>query len=173
MLTKQIFKDYIELTKPRIVMLVCITTCMGFFMADGNHSWWNLLCTILGTSIASGGAAALNHCLERKTDALMERTSRRPIPMGRIAPLNAHSFGIVLVMTGVFFLQWQVNLLTSFLVLLTAFLYVLVYTPLKKVTWLNTFIGSIPGALSMNNGDILREVSRHGDPRLAGRHASA
>jgi protoheme IX farnesyltransferase len=147
MLNRDSINDYVELTKPRIVLLVCITACMGFFMAPGDHGWLRLAWTLLGTSLASGGAAALNHCLERDTDRLMERTRNRPIPAGRVEPVNALALGVTLVLAGVFLLKWRVNLLTSFLVLLTAFLYVLVYTPLKKVTWLNTFIGSIPGAL--------------------------
>lgn len=146
-LKRELVNDYVQLTKPRIVMLVCITTCMGFFMAPGDHGWLRLLVTLIGTSLASGGAAALNHCVERDTDRRMERTRNRPLPTGRLQPVHAMIFGVTLVLAGVFVLQWGVNLITSFLVLLTAFLYVLVYTPLKKVTWLNTFVGSIPGAL--------------------------
>lgn len=140
-------RDYLELAKPRIVLLVCITTTMGFFLAPGDHGATRLLLTLLGTILSSGGAAALNHCLERDADALMERTKHRPIPMGRVDPAYAMLFGITLVLAGVFLLKVSVNLLSSFLVLLTAFLYVLVYTPLKRVTWLNTFVGSIPGAI--------------------------
>ena len=77
----------------------------------------------------------------------MNRTRQRPIPSGAISPAEALSFGLVLVLLGVTLLAWRVNLLTGFLSLMTVFLYVLVYTPLKRVTWLNTFVGAIPGAL--------------------------
>jgi protoheme IX farnesyltransferase len=102
---------------------------------------------ILGTALSSGGAAVLNHYLERDCDELMHRTKKRPIPTGVITPEEALSFGIQLSLMGVILLAWQVNLLTGFLSLLTVFLYVLVYTPLKRVTWWNTAIGAIPGAL--------------------------
>jgi protoheme IX farnesyltransferase len=77
----------------------------------------------------------------------MMRTRSRPIPAGIIPPAHALSFGVLLVLSGTGLLLWQVNLLTAFLAILTAFLYVIVYTPLKKLTWLNTLIGAIPGAL--------------------------
>lgn len=138
---------YFELTKPKIVAMVFVTLAIGFFMAPGPHDFWLFVATLIGTGLASAGAAALNHCLERDVDALMERTRDRPIPSGVIHPIHALIFGVVLVLVGVTFLELAVNLLTAFLVLLTAFLYVLVYTPLKRLSWLNTFVGAIPGAL--------------------------
>lgn len=145
---KQTIKDYFELTKPRIIFLVWVTTAMGFVLAKGgDQTFLNLFYCLLGTSIASAGAAALNHCIERDSDRLMQRTQNRPVASGRIPHLHGMAFGIVLVLIGVFFLKEKVNLLSAFLVLLTAFLYVLVYTPLKKLTWWNTFFGSIPGAM--------------------------
>ena len=77
----------------------------------------------------------------------MERTRDRPIPAGLIQPQDALLFGLILVLTGSVLLVWRVNLLTGFLSLLTAFMYVLIYTPMKRITWLNTSLGSIPGAL--------------------------
>ena len=103
--------------------------------------------TLIGTALTSGGSGALNHYLERDTDALMERTKNRPIPAGIISPINALMFGILLVLCGSTLLVWKINTLTGFLSILTAFLYVLVYTPMKKITWLNTSVGSIPGAI--------------------------
>lgn len=138
---------YFQLTKPRIILMVAITLVIGFYLAPGDHSTWRLLATLVGVAVSSAGASALNHCLERDTDKLMDRTKNRPVASGKLTPLNALLFGVIMVLAGVLFLKWQVNLLTSFIVLLTAFLYVLVYTPLKKLTWLNTFVGSIPGAL--------------------------
>ncbi len=95
----------------------------------------------------TGGAAVLNNYLERDFDTKMVRTRNRALPAGLIAPAKALMFGVSLVLGGVLALVCAVNLLTSFLVLLGAFLYVLVYTPLKRVTWLNTSFGAIPGAI--------------------------
>jgi len=102
---------------------------------------------LVGTALSSGGAAVLNNYLERDCDSKMDRTKTRPLPQGTITPSEALSFGLLLVLLGVGLLAWQVNLLTGFLSLLTVFLYVLVYTPLKRITWLNTVIGAVPGAL--------------------------
>jgi protoheme IX farnesyltransferase len=137
-----------ELSKPRIVTMVLITTSTGYFLGGGGVSSWLIFClTILGTGLAASGAAALNNFLERDTDARMQRTRQRVLPSGRLDPGLALSYGVTMVLGGVSLLVWSVNLLAGFLVLLTAFLYVLVYTPLKRVTWLNTPIGAIPGAL--------------------------
>jgi protoheme IX farnesyltransferase len=150
---KRKLSAYLELTKPRILLLVLVTAAIGYFLGgQGIQSYSVLAITLLGTSICCGGAAALNHYIERDVDALMNRTKRRPIPSGIIAPADALAFGILLVLVGTSILVWKVNLLTGFLALLTAFLYALVYTPLKRITWLNTFIGAIPGALPPMGG---------------------
>ena len=139
---------YIELLKPNIMSLVLVTTVLGYYLGgDGIDSWFNLVLILIGTAFTAGGSGALNHYLERDTDALMERTKNRPIPAGIISPSNALIFGILLVLCGSTLLVWKINTLTGFLSILTAFLYILVYTPMKKITWLNTSIGSIPGAI--------------------------
>lgn len=139
---------YLELTKPRILTLVLVSTLIGFFMAAGGVSDWTLFfLTLLGTGLTAAGAGALNHYLERNHDAQMERTRNRPIPAGLVRPAETLMFGIILVLVGSAVLVWKVNVLTGFLSLLTAFLYILVYTPMKRLTWLNTSIGSIPGAI--------------------------
>jgi protoheme IX farnesyltransferase len=107
---------------------------------------------LLGTALSSGGAAVLNNYIERDCDQKMHRTKTRPLPKGIITPPEALQFGLTLVLMGVTLLAWQVNLLTGFLSLLTVFLYVLVYTPLKRITWWNTVIGAIPGALPPMGG---------------------
>ena len=89
----------------------------------------------------------LNHYLERDVDGLMKRTRNRPLPTGRVKPGTALSMGFVLVLSGVFFLLFTAGLLTAFLALLSAFLYVVVYTPMKRQNWLNTSLGAVPGAL--------------------------
>lgn len=139
---------WIELLKPRILAMVLVSTAIGFYLGGkGIHSWTLILTTLLGIGGTAGGAAVLNHYLEREEDALMERTRNRPLPRGVIAPADALTYGVTLILIGVILLVWRVNLLAGFLSLLAAFLYVLVYTPLKRVTWLNTTIGAIPGAI--------------------------
>jgi protoheme IX farnesyltransferase len=139
---------YLELTKPRILVMVLVTTALGFLLGSGAHrSFALLLLTLVGVASATGGAAALNNYLERDFDAKMARTRKRALPSGLIDPSRALSFGICLVLGGVLLLTLGANLLTGFLVLLAAFLYVLVYTPLKRVSWWNTTFGAIPGAI--------------------------
>jgi heme o synthase len=139
---------YLELTKPRILIMVLVTTAFGFLLGGGNRDSVALLFfTLLGVGCATGGAAALNNYLERDFDAKMVRTRGRALPAGLIEPFRALMFGVSLVLLGVLLLVWVANLLSGFLVLLAAFLYVLVYTPLKRITWLNTTFGAIPGAI--------------------------
>lgn len=144
---------YIELTKPRILALILVTAAIGFFLGGhGIHSYLRLTTMLLGTSLTCAGAGVLNQYVERDIDQLMKRTKMRPLPTGLIAPAQALAFGTSLVILGTVLLVWKVNILTGFLALLTAFLYVLVYTPLKRVTWLNTFVGAIPGAIPPMGG---------------------
>jgi len=142
------FRLYVELVKPRILSMVLVTTTTGYFLAaKGIRPVTTLLLTLLGVGLATGGAAALNNYLERDVDGKMVRTRGRALPAGLLPPSSALAFGITLVLAGLFILVWTVNLLTGFLVLLAAFLYVLVYTPMKRLTWLNTTFGAIPGAI--------------------------
>lgn len=150
------FGAFVELTKPRILVMVLVTATLGFFMGGmGFHGFAaldGLVYLLVGVAMTSAGAGALNHYLEREPDALMDRTRNRPIPSGKVAPHHALLFGEYLVLGGVLLLLWRVNLLTAFLALLTTFLYVLVYTPMKRLTWLNTLIGAVPGALPPMGG---------------------
>lgn len=151
--TNRTLQAYVELSKLRIVTMVLVTTTIGYLLGGkGAFSWFGLFFTLLGTGLAAAGSAALNNYLERDIDALMERTKGRVLPAGTMEPAHVLAFGLVLVIAGVSLLVWQVNLLTGFLVLVTAFLYVLVYTPLKRLSWINTPIGAIPGALPPLNG---------------------
>jgi len=143
-----IINSYIDLMKPSILIMVLITTILGFYLgSDGNIVWINLIWMLTGTTFSAGGASVLNQYLERDQDKIMNRTCDRPIPLGVISPYNALVFGIITVIIGTSILVVKINLLTGFLSLLTVFMYVLVYTPMKRVTWLNTSIGSVPGAL--------------------------
>src|SRR5262245_49094171 len=139
---------YLELAKPRIVLMVLVTAALGFFLAGGGlRHLLTFLYTLLGVGGATCGSAILNNYLERDSDAKMARTRGRALPAGIIEPHVALAAGLSLVLFGVLLLVCAVNLLTAFLVLLAAFLYVLVYTPLKRLTWLNTSFGAIPGAI--------------------------
>ena len=143
-----ITRAYIELIKPSILIMVLITTLLGYYLGnEGAMSWIRLTWALLGTGLSAGGASALNQYLERDQDKLMERTCNRPIPAGILQPQSALLFGISAVIIGTIILVLKINTLTGFLSLLTAFMYVLIYTPMKKLTWLNTSLGSIPGAL--------------------------
>ena len=143
-----ILNSYIDLMKPNILIMVLITTILGYYLgSDGNILWDNLISLIIGTFLSAGGASVLNQYLEREQDKIMNRTCKRPIPLGIISPQNALIFGIISVISGTVILAIMINILTGFISLLTAFMYVLIYTPMKRITWLNTSIGSIPGAL--------------------------
>lgn len=146
-------RAYCNLTKPRIIMMVLLMTAFGFVAANTESvNYIKLFLTLVGTALTGGGAAALNNYLERDLDAKMRRTSKRALPRGLIEPISALYFGLLITILGVVLLASTVNLLTAFLALLTTFLYTLVYTPLKRRTWLNTAIGAIPGALPPMGG---------------------
>ncbi len=139
---------YFELAKPRIVSMVLVTTTLGFFLGNrGLHPLPLFFATLLGVGCATGGAAMLNNYLDRNADVNMNRTRGRALPAGLVEPARALTAGVGMVLMGVLELVCDVNLLTAFLVLLAAFLYVLVYTPMKKITWLNTTMGALPGAI--------------------------
>jgi len=103
--------------------------------------------TLIGTGLVSSGAGALNHFAEHETDLLMNRTQSRPIPTGFISSKNALNFGIGITLLGVSILFIFINDLTAILAIITTLLYLFIYTPLKKITWLNTSVGAIPGAI--------------------------
>ena len=150
---KSVLNIFFELSKPNILSLVLVATFLGYYLGNlGMGSIEILFYTLLGTSMTASGSGALNHYLERDADAYMTRTKNRPLPAKLISPIKVLIFGICMVVIGTVLLLVKVNMLTGFLALLTAFLYTLVYTPLKSITWLNTSIGSIPGALPIVGG---------------------
>jgi len=137
-----------ELIKARLTTLVVLTTGAGFYAGWTSPMNWALLFhTVMGTALVASGAAALNQLLERDYDALMRRTENRPLPSGRLTPETVLLVGGVLSALGLVYLALAVNLLTAVLGAITWLLYLWVYTPLKRVTTLNTAIGAIPGAL--------------------------
>jgi protoheme IX farnesyltransferase len=140
--------DYYELTKPRMNFLIIITTMVGYYMAShGRLDWLRLFNTILGTLLCASSAGVINQVIERKYDILMDRTRNRPIPAGRVHPIEAFLFGAACGVAGVTQLLLTVNLLTALLGAFTLLSYVLIYTPLKRVTSLNTIVGAVPGAI--------------------------
>jgi len=137
-----------DLIKARLTFLVLLTTLVGFYAGStGNSNWWLLLNTMLGTALVASGAAALNQLIEREYDACMERTEDRPLPSGRLQPLTVLVLGTAFSAGGLIWLAWSVNLLTALLGAITLGSYLFIYTPLKRVTTLNTIVGAIPGAL--------------------------
>jgi protoheme IX farnesyltransferase len=137
-----------ELVKARLTSLVLITTLVGFYLGRrGGMDYILLLHTLLGTALLAGGAAALNQFLEREHDARMKRTEDRPLPSGRLSADHALLFGGACSAAGLIYLALGVNLLTALLGVLTLSTYLFVYTPLKRLTPLNTVVGAIPGAL--------------------------
>lgn len=137
-----------ELVKARLTFLVLLTTLVGFYVGfRGALDYLLMLHTLLGTALMASGAAALNQFLERKFDAQMRRTEDRPLPSGRMHPDTALIFGGICSATGLVYLAFAVNPLTSLLGAITLASYLFIYTPLKRVTTLNTVVGAIPGAL--------------------------
>jgi protoheme IX farnesyltransferase len=144
---------YIELTKPGIVRMVLVTAAAGFFMTAGLELHVMLLLhTLFGMGLVASGACALNEYVERDADARMKRTAGRPIPSGRLEGRVALRFSLALSVLGLVHLLTFVGALTAALVALTHISYVLVYTPLKKRTWLATLVGAVPGALPILAG---------------------
>ncbi len=140
--------DFLQLTKPRITVLVVITTLVGFYVGTPSALPLVLLAhTLLGTALVAGGASAFNMYLERNLDGLMRRTARRPLPSGRMGSREALAFAAVISAAGMIYLFLLVNFLTSLLSVLTFMSYLALYTPLKRRTWLCTLIGAVPGAL--------------------------
>jgi protoheme IX farnesyltransferase len=149
--TASLLVDYRELFKLRVTLMVTLTAWAGFYlgsMRSGISSIQpGLLETLIGIAVVSAGSSALNQCIERKLDAKMLRTADRPMATGRIGLAHGVTIGLLAVMAGSIWLTRETNVVTGGLTLLTSFLYVGVYTPLKRVTTLATFIGAFPGAM--------------------------
>jgi protoheme IX farnesyltransferase len=139
---------YADLFKARLTFLVLLTTMVGFYVGyRGSVDYLLMLHTVLATALVASGAAALNQYLERDYDARMRRTQNRPLPSGRLQPQTVLLVGALTAAAGLIYLALFVNLLTSAIGAVCFASYLFVYTPLKRVTWLNTAVGAIPGAL--------------------------
>jgi heme o synthase len=140
--------DLAELVKARLTLLVLLTTAVGFYLASESPiDYGALLHTVFGTAAAAAGAAALNQWWERRADALMRRTRARPIPAGRMSPLQAFTLGAALSVFGVVYLAILCNGLSAALAAVTIVIYIFAYTPLKRASTANTAVGAIPGAI--------------------------
>jgi protoheme IX farnesyltransferase len=139
--------DYLDLTKPRITLLVVLTAGMGYVVASPRVDPTGMMWMGLGTGLVAGGASVLNMLLERRTDGLMLRTCQRPLPAGRLRGSEALAFGLVLTILGLAALAWLSGPLAALVALVTWASYLFAYTPLKTVTSLSTVVGAFPGAL--------------------------
>ncbi len=145
---KSLLSVYWELLKVRLLSMALITLALAFYMeASSVHDVVLLFHALVGGFLVGGGGHAMNQWLEKDLDALMERTQSRPLPAEKIAPYHAMFYGLSLSIAGFVYLGMAVNLLAMVFGMLTWFLYVWVYTPLKQKTIWNTWIGAIPGAL--------------------------
>jgi heme o synthase len=145
---KSAFAVISDLVKARLTALVLITTLVGFYAGSSSPlNYWKLLHALVGTALLACGAAALNQLLERELDARMRRTEDRPLPSGRLTPDAVLVIGVGLAIVGLLDLTFFVNRLTGFLGAATLASYVFIYTPLKRITTLNTLVGAIPGAI--------------------------
>lgn len=140
--------DFVELTKPRVIFMVLATTLVGFYLgSQGTQDYVRLLHTLLGTALAGGGTLALNQLIEREADAKMQRTRMRPLPDGRVQPLDALVFGALITIVGLAYLTLTVNFLSALVTTVIVVSYLFAYTPLKQKTSLCSIVGAVPGAL--------------------------
>jgi len=140
------FRDYVELTKPRLSLLSVLTAMVGYFAARPASDPAKLTLLLLGTSLAAGGVAALNQWLEHETDARMKRTADRPIPAGKVPTGSAFVLGWLMCVVALFLLFAKVDRLAALFTLLTIASYVGWYTPAKRSSRWSTEIGAIAGA---------------------------
>ena len=140
--------DFIELAKPRVVLMVLITAFVGFYVGSEEvPNYLRLFQMLIGTALAAAGTLALNQFLERETDGMMERTRRRPLPDGRVQPGEAFWFGLLVTIAGLSYLAFSVNFISAWVTALITTSYLLVYTPMKRKSSLCMLIGAVPGAL--------------------------
>lgn len=140
--------DFCELCKPRVVVMVLITAFVGFYIGSEEvPNYVGLFNMLFGTALAAGGTLALNQFLECDTDALMKRTRHRPIPDGRVQPSEALWFGLILTFSGLAYLAMAVNAMSAGVTAFISIVYLLLYTPLKRLSSMCVPVGAVPGAL--------------------------
>lgn len=141
--------DHFALTKPGITAMVAVTALIGFAFAATEAPWsaLTLIAALVGTSLSCMGASVFNQLYERDTDALMQRTSDRPLPSGRLLPMEAVLTGVTCTVLGVGILLAGAHPLAAALSAFTIFSYCLIYTPLKRLSMTSTLVGAVPGAM--------------------------
>ncbi len=140
------FRNYLEITKPRLSVVVVFSSIAGYFLAAESYDFLTILFLCIGGYFLVGSSNVFNQIIERDRDALMKRTANRPIPTGRISVQNAWIYGLLMAFTGVFLL-YLINVPTAFFGALSIVLYAALYTPLKTVSPLCVFVGAFPGAI--------------------------
>ncbi|MEM9598439.1 MAG: heme o synthase [Acidobacteriota bacterium] len=140
-------EDLSALTKPRITLMVVLTTAVGYWLAAPMFDPWRLIHAVFGTALLSSAASVFNQVVERRVDGLMQRTANRPLAAGRIGAGTATGLGLALGGAGAAWLALLVNPLTAWLGAATLMLYVAVYTPMKRRSSLSTLVGAVPGAM--------------------------
>lgn len=145
---RRVVADLIALTKPRVVLMILVTTVVGYYVGlSGAPDYARLVHLLVGTLLAASGTLALNQYWERDIDARMERTRVRPLPEGRLAPLEALLFGTAVTVAGLGYLGAFVSPMVLLVTAATTAVYLFAYTPLKLRTPLCTIVGAVPGAL--------------------------
>ena len=140
-------KNYFQLIKPRITILILLVAMAAFYLADpGSMDWKKFTVMIVATALLASGIFALNAYLERDTDLLMRRTASRPLPGKRLLPRQALAFGVIVTFAALFLLVLRLGWVAGAVGLFTFVSYVLVYTPLKRRTELHTALGALSGA---------------------------
>lgn len=149
--TYAMVSDYWALTKPEVNFLIAMATFTGFYLGHATEPqgfpFWLLIHTLLGTLLVASGTGTLNQYVERRFDAQMRRTARRPLAAGRLKADVVLGFGVALSAVGIIYLAIAVNALASLLAIATMFSYLFLYPPLKRKTPLCTLVGAFPGAM--------------------------
>ena len=145
---RQVASDLVALTKPRVVVMVLVTTLVGYHVGlVGSADYVRMAHLLIGTLLAAAGTLTLNQYRERELDARMDRTRARPLPAGRLHALEALMFGVALTLLGTTYLAVLVGPLVALVTMVTTILYLFAYTPLKSRSPLCTLVGAVPGAL--------------------------
>ncbi|MEN8815886.1 MAG: heme o synthase [Nonlabens sp.] len=141
-----VIKNYIEITKPRLSIVVVFSSIAGYFLAANTYDPWTILLLVVGGYFLVGSSNVFNQIIEKDLDALMKRTQNRPLPTGRVSVQSAWIYGLLMALSGVYML-YLINFATAFFGALSIILYAAVYTPLKTRTPLCVFVGAFPGAI--------------------------
>ncbi len=166
-MSMQLLTDLLALTKPKLMLLALLTALLGFWLGSmENFEVFVMAHLLIGAALTGASANALNQLFERDIDARMKRTSDRPLPSGRLSIKAVLTFGIATGIAAIAYLTATTNLLTAFLALLTIVSYAFIYTPLKRKTEFNTFVGAVPGALPILMGWAAGAGSLHAEAWL-------